>query len=489
MNKENMAEILKLLTESDRVCKAPEFERAGTKIILPEKMGYAEAIDHLKKKVKEEETEVSVREEIDAFPLDGAYMLMRVLQDLYGWASPVPTPGLFGPNPPTMMSLEIRPGVYTQIFWGGFAMPGIEGQLNCGADFKDGRMVFVIQGNVKKKNEADLRHVASEVRRRIRTESIYLGQAIRLTTNEHGDIEADMAPKFIDTTQVREEELVLPKTVEEEVATSIYAPIEKTALCRKHRVPLKMGVLLEGPYGTGKTLTAYVTAKKCVQNGWSFIYLDRVGALKQAIQFAKPYMPAVIFAEDIDRAVEGEERTADIDDVLNTIDGIEAKNTEVMVVLTTNHVEKINRAMLRPGRLDAVISIMAPDREAAEKLVRIYGKNLVVPGPLPEASLELDGQIPAVIREVVERAKRRAIWRLHSEDEPFQLTDHDLAQAARSMKHHLGLMKPQAVPPLSPEEAQGKYLKGLIVAGVTSAVRELTFNGKSAGGKIQLAAQ
>jgi SpoVK/Ycf46/Vps4 family AAA+-type ATPase len=73
-----------------------------------------------------------------------------------------------------------------------------------------------------------------------------------------------------------------------------------------HKVPLKRGVLLEGPYGTGKTLTAFVTAKKCVENGWTFIMLDRVAALKEALTFARMYAPAVVFAEDIDRSVEGE---------------------------------------------------------------------------------------------------------------------------------------------------------------------------------------
>src|SRR5262249_9702485 len=112
-----------------------------------------------------------------------------------------------------------------------------------------------------------------------------------------------------------------------------------------------------------KTLTAYVTAKKSSSNNWTFIYLDRVAGLHEAFRFAKQYAPSVIFAEDIDRAVNGDDRTTDIDDVLNTIDGIESKGGEIITILTTNHVDQINRAMLRPGRLDAVISIQAPDAE------------------------------------------------------------------------------------------------------------------------------
>ena len=36
-------------------------------------------------------------------------------------------------------------------------------------------------------------------------------------------------------------------------------------------------------------------------------------------------------------------------------------------------------AMLRPGRLDAVISVEPPDAEAVERLLRIYGRKLIDP--------------------------------------------------------------------------------------------------------------
>lgn len=467
--------------------KSVDFEQAGKKMILPKGMGYEEAIHHLKKKQVEEETEINIFEEIDAFPFDGAFMLMKVLQDRYGWASPVPIPGFFGPKPPTMVGLEIAPGEFTQIIWGAFSMPGIEGRLQTQMSQKNGKLMLVISGTVKKKNEGDVKEIAAEVRKRIREESVYKGQAIRLTTNDDGAVTADTHPTFIDVTQVREEELILPEAVREEVETSVFTPIEQTSLCRKLKIPLKRGVLLEGPYGTGKTLTAYVTAKKCVENRWTFIYLDRPSGLKSALQFARQYMPAVIFSEDIDRIVEGEERTTDIDDVLNTIDGIESKGTEIMTVLTTNHVDKINKAMLRPGRLDAVISIQPPDRDAAAKLIKIYARGLVAANAdLVEASNELAGQIPAVIREVVERAKMRAIFRMKGATREFGLEDSDLASAARSMKHHLKLMS-TALPEESVETQFGSTFRRFMVHSVNPMIagRELIDSDEDKIGRIK----
>jgi SpoVK/Ycf46/Vps4 family AAA+-type ATPase len=204
-----------------------------------------------------------------------------------------------------------------------------------------------------------------------------------------------------------------------------------------------------------------VTAKKCVQSGWTFIYLDRVGALDEALRFARLYMPAVIFAEDIDRAVSGDERTVELDDVLNSIDGIEAKNSEIMVVLTTNHVEKINRAMLRPGRLDAVISVTPPDAEAAEKLIRLYARDLL-PNEVDvsSAAKTLAGSIPAVIREVVERSKLYAISRTGSND--FTLSSEDIEYAGLSMQRHLTLLSGPKEHMQTIEESFGQAMKGLM---------------------------
>src|SRR5690606_20126549 len=115
-----------------------------------------------------------------------------------------------------------------------------------------------------------------------------------------------------------------------------------------------------------------------VQNGITYLYVPRADELKDAIEFAKLYQnPAsVVFCEDIDRVTKGE-RSVAMDDILNIIDGIDTKTANIMVVLTTNHMDNINPAMLRPGRLDAVIPVTPPDAKAVERLIRVYAKGAV----------------------------------------------------------------------------------------------------------------
>jgi transitional endoplasmic reticulum ATPase len=221
---------------------------------------------------------------------------------------------------------------------------------------------------------------------------------------------------------------------------------------------------MEGEFGTGKTLCAYVTARLAQENGWTFIMIDRATALTTALNFGMLYQPCIIFTEDIDRETAGV-RTPELDAILNVVDGIGSKGKEIMVVVTSNQAASINRAMLRPGRLDAIISVQPPDAKAAERLIRLYGRGLIAADePLQRASAELNGQIPAVIRECVERSKLWAISR--SPEAVITLRDEDLMRAAISMKHHLELLRGKQPDPITPEHHLGAALVAMLQKSV-----------------------
>src|SRR3990167_9002092 len=85
-----------------------EIEHAGSRITLPAEprsMPTEAAIAALTRLLAEEREPVRVFEIIDAYPLDAAVAFLRALQNKYGWASPVPTPGFFGPEPPRMVTV------------------------------------------------------------------------------------------------------------------------------------------------------------------------------------------------------------------------------------------------------------------------------------------------------------------------------------------------------------------------------------------------
>ena len=209
---------------------------------------------------------------------------------------------------------------------------------------------------------------------------------------------------------------------------------------------------------THNTLAAYVTAKKAVDNGWTYIACDRADELADVLRFAQLYGPAVVFCEDIDRVMQGE-RSINGDEMLNLVDGIESKGSEIMVVFTTNEIDLIQKALLRPGRLDGVINVTPPDAKAAIKLMRMYGRNLIPEAEdLTRVGALVQGNNAAAIREIVEKAKLYAISLQEDMDAPLTITAQALIDTANGMKMHLELLMPKEEDKRSVQEKSASIL-------------------------------
>lgn len=432
--------------EIKMTCKDVEIVRSGKQIVLPVGMAYDEGIEWLRRKREEDERDIGINYEFNYSPMDGAVAFHRALADIHGWAELVPTPGFFGPNPPVMKAVSVSLTEKTLVPWGRVMIPGVEGFLQTGIK-PDPTPRFVINGRVKQKNKDQVAAIAERTEELLRTRSIYRGQAVKISfawEREGREFDpSEHCPQFMPLDGVAEDDLIFGSEVTNALKIGLFAPIEYSAACRKYKVPLKRGVLLYGPYGVGKTLTATVTALKGVKAGFTFLYLESVLDLKKGLQLASQYAPAIVFAEDIDRVLEGD-RSLSMDQVLNIMDGCDTKGGEIITVFTTNHVENINPALLRMGRLDTLVEVKPPDEVAAVKLVKLYGRGLFAQDAnFNEVGKVLAGRIPAFIREVTERAKIAAIYRLHGGNIEGQVKTEDLLGAAEAMKNHADMLEPK----------------------------------------------
>lgn len=457
-------------TELTQATAKVEVKHFGTAIVLPAQpnnMPMDEAIEHLQRLKELGQREVGVNEPVHVYPFDGAVAFMKAMQQKFGWAQPVPTPGFFSSTPPQTLTIEIGHGATASIFWGRFEIPGISGYVECGwTRTDDGEPVFKIGGKVKQADLSVVSELAQLTRQIARDESIYRGQALRLRTTEDGTIDVNSAPGFIDLST--RGSLILPDLVEASVRANLFTPVERTEACRAAGIPIKRGVILAGAPGTGKTLTAFELAHKCKEHGWTFILIPKAKSLAEAMMFANRYAPAVVFAEDIDQ-VTGGDRDEAFNHLLNTVDGVNTKNSDVMLVFTTNHLGKIERTMVRPGRIDAIIEFPPPDHSTIEKFLRHYGGALIAPGvSLLKSADALEGAIPAICREAVERAKLYALSR-GAEPTGIQLTDEDIYVAVQTMKSHTDFFQSKREKVVSPEEAMGIALKNLLVSSEAGA--------------------
>lgn len=374
-----------------------------------EEMSIKQGIKMLEGRLEYLKQTTQISETFKAFPYDGAFALNTVLTRIYGWSQQVGIPGWFGETPPALVKVEIAPGVHADVPWGRINLPSAEGgYLETDAEMKNGMLHFKINAMVLRQDEHVVRRVFDEVRKELAENSIYRGRAIKIKfRDDAGRPIAMPEPEFIDTTKIDPGQLIYSEDVMTQVEVNLFTPIERARDCLKDGEKVKRGVLLAGTYGTGKTLAAMVAAKLAVDEGITYIYVPRADQLKDALQFAKHYQSpaAVVFCEDIDRELSGDERTVAIDDAINLLDGVDTKNQNVITVLTTNHIEVINPAALRTGRLDAIIEVTPPDAEAVQRLVRHYGGRMIDKSTdLTEVGQVLEGFIPADIAEVVKRA-------------------------------------------------------------------------------------
>jgi transitional endoplasmic reticulum ATPase len=427
-------------------------KREGDQIVLPVGMSYDQAILWMSRKKEEDEKVVGVHAELNnSYPVDGWVAFHKAIKEIYGWTDLRPTPGFFGDTPPAMISVPISATETAEFPWGKITFPGLDGALGTGFGWNPPQ--FIINGQIKQKNVAQFHRIVEKTKQILKTDSLYRGKAVRISYKwARDDREADRppgasfnaitcAPKFMELGNLADDTLIFSADVEKAIRIGLFTPIERAAQCRKYGVPLKRGVLLQGPYGCGKTLTALVTARKAAANGWTFIYLDSVLDLEEGLKFAAHYSPCVLFVEDIDKALA--QRQIEQDALLNLLDGIDTKNTELLTVFTTNFVDRLDPAFCRPGRLDDIIRVSPPDAAAAEKLARHYGRGLVAAdADWTQIGLALDGKIPAVIREVVERAKMSAIARMGNDivELAGAVTHEDILSAANMMEEHLRLI-------------------------------------------------
>lgn len=199
-------------------------------------------------------------------------------------------------------------------------------------------------------------------------------------------------------------------------------------------------------HNTGKSLSGLRTAELAVEHGWTFILVRPGEDPLEALKTAQQYAPAVVFSEDMDTWASAEGRSrVELSRVLDGLDSASTKGKEVMAVFTTNFPERLDKSVVRAGRLDAVIHVAELDRDAYERLIKAY-----IPAKLLDSQIDWDAVIgsytdaekvpmlPAFAAEAATSAIRVSIAR--NGGKPALISTGDLIAAAVSKRDHLRLM-------------------------------------------------
>lgn len=424
---------------------AYEVVRSGKQVNVPEGANLDDVIRSLQEKQREEEEFQELSMSLAGFfVFDALYGFHHVLNEMFAIVSKQKIPGFFGDTPPKIMNIKIDVDESVDVPIGQFSVPEIGKEGNFTTNFgRDGhgRVYLDVTAYVKGKYIPLVKQLFEAVRRYVENNSIYAGKAFRLSlTDDNGKAFSVPQIEFLNT-NVNKEDLIFNEDVMAQINASLFTPITQSDRCVKHGIPLKRGVLLAGPYGVGKTLTSAVTAKLCTENNWTFILCSNPQEFADVLHIAYTLgNRSLVFCEDIDKILGGEERTDALNEILNILDGVQSKGVEVITVFTSNHPDFINPAAMRPGRIDNMVNIGTPDFDACMRLIKkAAGDAFDETDDYEVLRPYLVGMIPAVLQELVKRSMLYAL--ANSSDDNFKIQASHIRVAAIQMKDQLNALQ------------------------------------------------
>ncbi|XP_012877565.1 PREDICTED: spermatogenesis-associated protein 5 [Dipodomys ordii] len=180
------------------------------------------------------------------------------------------------------------------------------------------------------------------------------------------------------------------------------------------------GVLLYGPPGCSKTMIAKALAN---ESGLNFLAIkgpelmnkyvgESERAVREIFRKARQVAPSIIFFDELDAlAVErgsssGSGNVADrvLAQLLTEMDGIEQLK-DVTILAATNRPDRIDKALMRPGRIDTIIYVPLPDGATRKEILTLQFRSMPISNEvdLDELVLQTEkysgAEIIAVCRE------------------------------------------------------------------------------------------
>jgi AAA+ superfamily predicted ATPase len=411
-----------------------EFSDTVKKIIIPNSMNKIQASKELKRQWDDEENIINVDRGFENWNWkDVLVAVKKAAERHFGWVQGVTTYSFFGgkQRPKEIEILtDIVDGkkITETCFYGTFAASVWEdANVTVKAQY--------ISAEVKKRYANDVRQFFDLVQEILDKESIYRGKAITVTkqVDPWGEVSLDF-----DIFQMKvSDKIILNEDIETVVKNFIIDDLGDEG---------KRCYLFSGGYGNGKTETAMRVGRAGLDKAMAYFYCKDASVFHMLLAQAKNYQPAIVFLEDVDEIGSGEKRDADMNRILNTLDGVQTKGNNLTVIFTTNHEKRINPALRRPGRIDLVVNFGNPDKVAVASIYKSYL------GELPNAEKldykQLADRTPdcqgAVIAEIAKRALKLCKKRGDVNDELIKAS-------IDSMKHHLALMQDKVEEPSSGE--------------------------------------
>lgn len=210
----------------------------------------------------------------------------------------------------------------------------------------------------------------------------------------------------------------------------IILPRKYPNLYQAHNINIPNSYLFYGPPGCGKTFIVEALAKQINYRliklspsdlGSTYVHGAQL-RIKKVINEAIKIAPVLLFIDEFDAIAPNRDSAslshhyaAEVNELLVQLDNI--SKTKLLFVAATNHIEKIDKAILRPGRIDKKIYIGPPDFEARIEAFKLRLKDKSLASLRYDYIAEMaEGLSFADIKLICDDAERNALQSSRSVD-------------------------------------------------------------------------
>jgi transitional endoplasmic reticulum ATPase len=276
---------------------------------------------------------------------------------------------------------------------------------------------------------------------------------IRVTRADFESAFNDIRPSAVrevhtDVPDVKWTDVAGVDTIRDALIEAVVWPLTRPGMYERFGIKPRKGVLLTGAPGTGKTLLAKALATEAKVNFISVrgpqLLNQFVGESERAVRaiFAKARQvaPAILFFDEIDALVpvrgggDGAALERVVAQFLTELDGIEELKN-VFLLAATNRVDRVDPALLRPGRFDLTITMPLPEASARADILAIHLRAMPLAEDVNIAALAeaTDGFVGASLAGLAQTAGLKALRRCLATGEEAAVTQADFAAALQEM--------------------------------------------------------
>ncbi len=221
------------------------------------------------------------------------------------------------------------------------------------------------------------------------------------------------------------------------------------------------GILLYGPPGTGKTMMARALAGESQVNfintsGSAFVD-EWVGTgamrVRHLFNMARRNAPCIIFIDEFDALAVtrvkdsggggSNERNQTVNQLLVEMDNLDkSRNANIFVIAATNNISTIDKAVLRPGRLDRKIFFRLPNEVERKKLIEnlLASKNIKTNFNAAKLASETKGYSPAELNNLINQAILIA-----AKADKQEITEDDIAKVQDKVSEEMMMIAKQGM--------------------------------------------